>query len=167
MGHAGKGRLNFVIPDATDTRLEAYCERTGRDHADVIRQLVSEWIEGDRHLPKPATEHPTGRRTNIPLGYATLAALDERIRAEKHATASAAISALLDQFLANRVPNATEELVPVRVQLPVSDYTVLSAHCGKTGTTIAELLAKDAAGHANDVRSVTTKIRNSKTKREA
>lgn len=167
MGLAGKGRLNFVIPEATDGRLEAYCERTGRDNADVIRQLVSEWVEGDRHLPKKVTDHPSGRRTNVPLNYGTLASLDERVRAEGHASVSAVITALLDQFLANRVPSATEELVPVRVQLPVSDYTVLSAHCAKTGTTIAELLAKDAAEHANDVRSVAAKVKNSKTKREA
>jgi len=140
----GKGRLNFVIAEGNDARLETYCEHTSRNSSDVIRQLVSEWIEGDRKLKEPAKSHPTGQRTNIPLGYATLAAIDEKVRAEKHATVSAVINALLADFLANRATDSPEEKVTVHVALPVSVYTLLSAQCAHEKTTIEARLATEA-----------------------
>jgi len=151
MGLAGQGRLNFVIPEAIEQRLDVYCDRTGRTPTDVIRQLVSEVLEGDRELSKAAAEHPTGRRTNIPLGYGALARLDEFVREGKHASAAAVIATLLTQFLANRVDMKADEVVIVHVPLPVSVYSALTAQCARNGTPIEKFLAKEAASAANAV----------------
>lgn len=156
MGAMGKGRLNFVIPEQTDRRLDVYCERTTRTPADVIRQLVSEWIEGDRKLKRKATVHPTGKRTNVPFGYATLASLDERVRAEAHTTVSAVITALLEDFLAHRADPSVEETITVHVPLPVSIHTLLAAQCQHTGTNISERLALEASTIATKLRSTGT-----------
>lgn len=153
---AGKGRLNFVISGGNDTKLESYCERTSRNEADVIRQLVSEWVEGDRKLKTPAKNHPTGKRTNIPLGYGTLAAIDEKVRVEKHATTAAVIDALLSDFLANRASDSTEEKVTVHVALPVSVYTLLQAQCEREKTTIEIRLANEAGIIASTARGSRT-----------
>ena len=153
MGIAGQGRLNFVIPEAIEQRLDVYCDRTGRTPTDVIRQLVSEALEGDRELPKAAAEHPAGRRTNIPLSYAALARLDEFVREGKHASAAAVIATLLGQFLANRVDMKADEVVIVHVPLPVSIYSALSAQCARGGMAIEKFLVREAASAANVARA--------------
>ena len=58
-------KLNYVIPKILDEALTTYCNKTGRSASDVIRQLLSEYIDGDRDLIKSPTEVTLGVRSNI------------------------------------------------------------------------------------------------------
>jgi len=136
----GKGRLNFTITDDLSGQLSAYCDRTGRSPSDVIRQLVIEWIEGDRQIAGKASEHPVGRRTNIPLGYATLAELDRKVVGEGHVTASAAIAELLTAFLTARGEAKTEETISFGLQIPTKLYTQVIGTCEREETTLERFL---------------------------
>lgn len=129
-------RINYVIPDALDDQLAAYCERTSRSASDVVRQLVVEWVEGDRRLPAPARKHPIGRRTNVGLSDAVRAALEAKIAEEGHGTIAAVIAALLAPFLAHRA--FQEETVPVRVRLPTEVHDKLFIVCERWNWSVAD-----------------------------
>ena len=94
-------KLNFVIPNDLDDDLTAYCDRTGRKPGEVVRQLLVEWLEGDRHL-RGSVAHPTGRRTQTSLSRVACVALEERIDREGLGTVAGVTAALLRPFLANR-----------------------------------------------------------------
>lgn len=129
-------RINYVIPDKLDDQLATYCSRTSRTGTDVVRQLIVEWLDGDRCLPAPAREHPTGRRTNVGLSDAVIAALETRIEEEGHGTVAAVVAALLAPFLAHRT--ATEETVTVRVGLSEEVHHKLFVFCEKWSWTVAD-----------------------------
>jgi len=129
-------RINYVIPDELDDQLAAYCARTGRSGTDVVRQLVVEWLEGDRRLPSPARSHPIGRRTNVGLSDAARAALEAKIESEGHGTFAAVIAALLAPFLAHRA--SQEEAMPVRVRLSAEVYDKLFIFCERWNWTVAD-----------------------------
>ena len=95
-------KINFVIPDDLDDDLNAYHGRTGRTPSEVVRQILVEWLEGDRVLVGLAS-HPTGRRTQTSLSQAASAALEERIAQKGLGTVAGVTAALLRPFLANRV----------------------------------------------------------------
>jgi hypothetical protein len=131
---ASRVRLNFVITEQTDQNLHTYCDLMGRTSSDVVRQLVVEWLEGDRSLPEPCRAHPEGRRTNLQLTTRAREALEARVAKDGHITISAAIEALLSRFLANRVPFGSD-VVTVRLKLPLPTYkktTAAAQLCGET-----------------------------------
>lgn len=145
-----KARLNFVIPNELDRKLTAYCDETNRTPTEVIRQLVIEWLEGDRLLAEKARTHPAGRRTNIVLSHASREALESLVRTEGHATTSAAVSALLGAFLAAR-PAAGEPTVVVRIRLLLSAFRSFARVCATDGRTVDEdfqLHAKERVARA-------------------
>jgi predicted DNA-binding protein len=154
---APKARLNFVIPNDLEESLDTYCKRTGRTSTDVVRQLVIEWLEGDRHLAEPATEHPSGRRTNLLLTHAAKDTLEARVASEKHATVSAVVEALLRPFLAARaLPES--ETITLRVPLPVDIYNDFAAMCSISGTTAEATLIEDIRLRVQNTRqAITTK----------
>ena len=132
-----KPRLNFVIPDDLDDQLTGYCERTERSQSEVIRQVILEWLEGDRRLPAPAREHPAGRRTNMQLSHVLRAALEAKIGEEGHGTISAVIEALLRPFLAHRT-NGGDGTTVVRVALPTQVHDELFIFCQSWGWSVAD-----------------------------
>lgn len=129
-------RINYVIPDELDAQLAIYCERTGRSASDVVRQLIVEWVEGDRRLPAPAKKHPIGRRTNVGLSDAVRAALEAKIAEEGHGTVAAVVAALLAPFLAHRA--SPEETVTVRVELPAAVHYDLLIFCERWNWSVAD-----------------------------
>jgi hypothetical protein len=131
-----KERLNYVIPADLEEQLGIYCDRTGRTNSDVVRQLMVEWVEGDRRLAAPATDHPSGRRTNLELTNVLRAALEVKIADGSHGTNAAVIAALLRPFLAHRV--APGETVTVRVALPTLVYDGLFVFCEKWNWSVAD-----------------------------
>lgn len=118
---AHRVRLNFVITEATDRQLVNYCASMGRTPSDVVRQLVIEWLEGDRHLPKPIREHPEGRRTNLQLTTRSREALEAKVRKEGHVSISGTINELLRRFLTCRAP-MSGDTITVRLKLPLGTY---------------------------------------------
>ena len=120
-------KLNFVIPNDLDDDLAAYCEQTGRIPSEVVRQLVVEWLEGDRHLTGTVA-HPAGRRTQTSLSPAAKAALEARIDQEGLGTVAAVTAALLRPFLAHRAhpePESDQVVVPVVVSADLAHKFLL------------------------------------------
>ncbi len=147
-----KARLNYVIPNDLEERLDVYCRQTGRTPTDVVRQLVCEWLEHDRHLEKAASEHPDGRRTNLLLTHQARTALEDRIIAEGHATVSAVVEALLRPFLASRAPGAVET-VTLRLPVPVDLYNDFATMCSLTATTVEVKLVDHIRARVEEARA--------------
>ena len=112
----GGTKLNYVISELIDEALAKYCEQTGRSASDVIRQLLSEFIDGDRKLSTPARDIANGIRSNMMLPGRTLEALDKKIEEEKHGTRGGVISRLLCDFLENRLGSLFNETVTVEME---------------------------------------------------
>jgi len=122
----GKLRLNYALPNDLATELDDYCQDTGRKAADVIRQLVSDYALGQMPTEAAVTTHPSDtRRADLWLQMGTLAALDERVTSEGHASRSALISKLLGDYLIARAPKNT--MITVQVRLPKALYESLLA----------------------------------------
>ena len=132
-------RLNFVIAHETDRQLKLYCEHLGRTATEVVRQLVVEWLDGDRSLPEPCRSHPVGRRTNIQLTTASREALEARVARDGHITLSAAIDALLSRFLANRTPSG-DDAMSIRLKLMLPVYKKVSAAAQLRGETVEQFI---------------------------
>lgn len=139
-------RLNFVIPKDLDEALIAYQAQTGRTPSDVVRQLLVEWVEGDRRLPGPAREHPEGRRTQTTLSEPARAAVDARIAEEGHGTVAAVVAALLRPFLSHRVSRERpdEVTVPVAVSADLeAKFAAFGERWNWTPADCFRLLAED------------------------
>ena len=136
---AARVRLNFVISNEADRQLGLYCQQLGRSQTDVIRQLVIEWLEGDRALPEPCRDHPDGRRTNIQLTTPSREALEARVAREGHITLSAAIDTLLRRFLAARTLQSTD-LMTVRLKIPLGTYDKAAAAAKLRGESVEQFI---------------------------
>lgn len=113
-----KTRLNYSLSDQVAKDLDAYCQTTGRKTAEVARQVILDYLdmEPDEALPA-CVGHPTGKRSDLWLQPASMAALDRRIKREGHASRSAVICALLMNFLNSRPAPST---VAVTVNVPIA-----------------------------------------------
>jgi len=109
---AGK-RLNYVISKDVDDGLNKYSEQTGRSASDVIRQLLSEFINGERELAGPPKDATDGIRSNMLLPDKLLDHLDKKIELEKLGTRGGVISRLLHDFLENRLGTLFNETVTI------------------------------------------------------
>lgn len=143
-------RLNFVIPNDLDEALIAYQSQTGRTPSDVVRQLLVEWVEGDRRLAGPAREHPEGRRTQTTLSEPARAAVNARITEEGHGTIAAVVAALLRPFLAHRVIRESAQergvVVPVQVSADLEHkFLIFGERWNWTPADCFRLLAEDPA----------------------
>lgn len=73
---AEKIRLNFSIDTGTDRVLESYCADLGRHKTEVLRQLLIEFVDGDRALRGEVVEPQGGRRLSILVSQSVLTSLD-------------------------------------------------------------------------------------------
>lgn len=112
-------KLNYVIPELLDDALAKYCDQTGRSASDVIRQLLSEFIDGDRKLSSPAREAPNGVRSNMLIPARTLDALENKIATEGHGTKGGIIARLLYDFLEHRMGDSFGETITVTLDRPL------------------------------------------------
>lgn len=139
-------KLNFVIPNDLDDDLVAYCGQTGRTPGDVVRQLLVEWLEGDRHLVGPVA-HPAGKRTQTSLSPAARAALVARIAREGLGTIAAVTAALLRPFLAHRArPTGSAErtMIPVTVSADLATkFLVFGERWNWSPSDCVRILAED------------------------
>ena len=133
-----KARLNFVLSPELEGALDAYEAHTGRGQTEVVRQLVSDWIEGFTQLPTNVElKHPEGRRTNVNVPWRVRAALDARLADAGNPTVSAVIAALLGAYLTHRIPDDNDKvLLPVR--MPAALLTQFAAACNLKGEDLQE-----------------------------
>lgn len=131
-------KLNYVIPKILDEALTSYCDQTGRSASDVIRQLLAEFIDGDRKLSGVAREVPNGVRSNMILPVRMLEALDTKLAAEGHGTRGAVISKLLYDFLEHRMGDLFAEPLTVTVEREL--YNKLYERAQMAGKTVEDLV---------------------------
>ena len=125
-------RLNYTIAEALEKQLTIYCLVTGRTASDVVRQLIYEFLEGDRALPPPAViaaQSRNGprrdRRTDMWVSSQTFKTFHERLESEGYAGKSPVIAFLLGDFLAHRTNSTAEELVRVTLLLDRETFAYL------------------------------------------
>jgi hypothetical protein len=109
-------KLNYVLPEFLDEALTKYCEQTGRSASDVIRQLLSEFIDGDTKLSTPPRDTTNGVRSNMMLPSRTLDALDQKLAQGNHGTRGGVISRLLSDFLEHRLGSIFDETVTLSIE---------------------------------------------------
>lgn len=131
-------KLNYVIPEMLDEALNRYCDQTGRSASDVIRQLLSEYIDGDRKLSTPARDAPNGIRSNMMLPTRTLEALDQKLSAEGQGTRGGVIARLLSDFLEHRLGTIFGETLMVTVDRQL--YNKLYEKGQRLGKPVEELI---------------------------
>ena len=92
-------RLNFQITEKAQERLDDYCQWSGRSASDVVRQLVTEYVDGLRPL-RGSVLSLNGRRTNCTLPAPIVDRLDSKASDLGHdSTKGSVISMLLEDFL--------------------------------------------------------------------
>jgi metal-responsive CopG/Arc/MetJ family transcriptional regulator len=133
-------KLNYVIPELLDDALNTYCEQTGRSASDVIRQLLAEYIDGDRKLSVPPRETLGGIRSNMMLPPRILEALDRKLTSEGITSRGGTITRLLYDFLENRVGGSVLE--PITINIDRTTYKKLSERGQKLGKTIEEIITE-------------------------
>lgn len=141
-------RLNYSVPEDLAERLDAYCKSSCRSASSVVRQLLLEYLEGDRQLPPRVSERGNGHRTSMSLKRRIVSALEERVEEEGHFSKGAVIAHLLRQLLA-RAPEKSEEEVPVLVKLPAGLHRTLEEYAARNDTSV-ETLVKSAVRDLHD-----------------
>lgn len=111
-------QLNYVIPEDLGNMLSEYCEQNMTTPSLLVRQLILEYVEGDRTVKEP--EHPKGRRTTVVLPQRLLQAFESKIDVNNHRTKAAVIASLLGDFLPHRIDPG--ETVRVELDLPANVF---------------------------------------------
>jgi len=135
--------LNYSLPNELETRLDTYCDQTGRTASEVVRQLVLEYVEGDRVLTGVAPAVTPGRdsRSSLRLRSATLRAFEEKLSIERAApTRGSALSLLLSNFLDRTKAAPSRVIVPVPVATSI--LSILTAQAAIRGLPLDEHLAE-------------------------
>lgn len=94
-------RLNYTIPISVTSKLADYCEFTGRSAADVIRQLIVDYVENRIFIRGPIVNVQEGKRTNLSVNMVILEDFDKKI--SKIGTRGSIIAKLLEGYLSNRI----------------------------------------------------------------
>lgn len=134
----GGTKLNYVIPEVLDEALNRYCDQTGRSASDVIRQLLSEYIDGERELSTPARDTSNGVRSNMMLPAKILEALDQRIASQGHGTRGGVIARLLCDFLEHRLGSIFGETVTLNIDRQL--YNKLFEKGQELGKPVEEII---------------------------
>lgn len=119
-------QLNYVIPEELGNMLADYCEQNMTTPSLLIRQLILEYVEGDRVVSDPV--HPRGRRTTVVLPQRLLQAFESQIEDHKHGTKAAVIAALLGNFLPPRIDPGDK--VRVELEIPTDVFNLVSERFG-------------------------------------
>jgi len=129
-----KARLNYSISDATSVAMEAYCTATSRKAADVVRQVILDYLqEGAEPISTVCRVHPSDKRADLWVQSGTIQTLDARCASERHVTRSALIDALVASFLLARPIAKTVTLV---LEIPSALYNTLAKSGDPHGAVI-------------------------------
>jgi hypothetical protein len=145
-----KVRFNYVLSDEVDRQLTVYCDHTHRTAADVVRQVLIEWVDGDLVLQRPMKDHPIGKRTNIDISSAVRNALEGRVAKEGHVSLSAVVNALLLRFLSARAA-PTGDTLTVRLPVPLPLYQKLSAAACLRGEDVEQTILNCLSARVGDM----------------
>jgi hypothetical protein len=155
-------RLNYTISSSIDEQLSSYCEITGRTASDLVRQLITEVLEGDRQLPHPSTitvflekGARRERRTDMWLSSRYLKTLEERLIREGYPSKSGVIAYLLHNFLTARANHAGTEMVRVTTLLDRLTLTKLMLAAETRQTNVEALVADLCSEFINHGKPVT------------
>lgn len=134
--------FNFALSHEMAKRLDAYCDTTGRNESDVVRQLILEFLEGDREVDPVGVAAMVSNetRSSVLLRPATLKAFDTKVESDGLASKSATLSYLLDAFL--KRSKQQEERVYVSVPLPTSVMRVAVERAATNGSSLGDLLSE-------------------------
>ena len=142
-------RLNYTISESIDDQMSNYCELTGRTASDLVRQLVSEFLEGDRRLPPPETINTflkkgegKARRTDMWMSARYLVALDEKLEDENYPSKSGVIAYLLHDFLSARANHAGTEMVRVTTLIDRLTFTRMAITAERRQMPVETLVAE-------------------------
>lgn len=131
-------KLNYAVPKVLDDALSDYSEQTGRTASDVIRQLLAEYIDGDRKLSSPPRAVSNGIRSNMILPSKLLDLLDAKIAADGDGTRGTVIVRLLYDFLENRIGLELSETLTITVER--ATYKKLYDKAQKSGKTVEDII---------------------------
>lgn len=141
-------RLNYTISQSTDDQLQSYRALTGRTASDLVRQLVSEVLEGDRPLPSREQINQflkegerRDQRTDMWMSARYLAALDTKLEEEEYPSKSGVIAYLLDDFLNARANHADAEMVRVSTFVDRLTYMYLVEESSKRLCSLEEVIS--------------------------
>jgi metal-responsive CopG/Arc/MetJ family transcriptional regulator len=135
---AGGIKLNYAVPKVLDDALSNYCEQTGRTASDVIRQLLAEYIEGERTLSTSPKTFGIGIRSNMILPKTLKDLLDSKIAADGEASRGAVIVRLLYDFLEHKIGVELNETVTLSMGREL--YNKLYEKAQKTGKSVEEII---------------------------
>jgi hypothetical protein len=149
-------RLNYTISHYIDEQLSGYCNLTGRTASDLVRQLVSELLEGDRRLPDIAAINvflrkgqSRDRRTDMWMSSRYLVALDEMLDASGYPGKSAVIAYLLHDFLTSRANHAATEMIRISTFVDRNTFTKLFLAASNRQQPVEELIAEICRNFTN------------------
>lgn len=142
-------RLNYTISEEINDQMSGYCDLTGRSASDLVRQLVSEVLEGDRPLPPPDVieqflrdSDPRNQRTDMWMSARYLAALDEKLEEENYPSKSGVIYYLLHEFLNARANHAGTEMVRISTFVDRLTYVLLVEEASNRLLSLEETVAE-------------------------
>lgn len=132
---------NYSLPKSLAGRLADYCEQTGRSPSDVVRQLMLEYLEGDR-IPSGlsgASNKPIVR-SSLRLRSTTLKAFENEVAAQGRPSKACVLEALLRAFL-DRSPKIVER-VSTSVLLPVTVMRTAVERATLRGLSLSDFLSE-------------------------
>jgi len=135
---AGGIKLNYAVPKVLDDALSNYCEQTGRTASDVIRQLLAEYIEGERKLSTTPRSFGSGIRSNMILPKSLRELLDQKIAEDGEGSRGAVIVRLLYDFLEHRIGVELNETVTITMGRDI--YNRLYDKAQKTGKSVEDII---------------------------
>jgi hypothetical protein len=132
---------NYSLPKELSAHLAAYCESRGRTPSDVVRQLMLEYLEGDRVPTKHSA--PSGGpsvRSSMRLRATTLKTFEREVEVQGRQSKGAVLEALLRAFL-SRSPKVVEQS-SVTVLLPTETVREAAQVASTRGVTLCDFLSE-------------------------
>jgi len=143
-------KLNFVIPSNCSNALTAYCESTGRSPSDILRGLISEYVDGRLEMGGKIPENQNGVRSNMLIPQKILTLFDKKIDESGAGSRGAVISKLLYDFLEPRIGDMFNESVTVSLDKKLYDKLVTKAHKNGSGTSVEDLVVEACKAYVGE-----------------
>jgi len=132
---------NYSLPRELSVRLAGYCEAGGRTPSDVVRQLMLEYLEGDR-IPTALSVVSNGPtvRSSLRLRATTLKTFEREVEVQGRPSKAVVLEALLRAFL-DRSPKIVKQ-VSTTVLLPAEIAQEAAQRALLRGVTLCDFLSE-------------------------
>lgn len=131
---------NYSLSASLASKLADVCERTERSASDIVRQLMLEFVEGDRQVLLSDGDDERTVRSSLRLRRTTLKAFEAEVAARGHPGKAVVLEALLRAFL-DRSPKVVER-VQVTLSLPVSAMQWATRRAADRALSLNDFLAE-------------------------